>query len=389
MIGKLTGIVDSIAEDAVILDVNGVGYLVQCPASTLSRLAAGAHASLMIEMKVSEDAIKLYGFASAEEREWFRLLQTVQNVGGKVALSVLSTLSPRELQRALALGDKAMIGRAPGVGPKLALRIATELKDKAPAMMLRGEDDALRAAGACAARARQPMRCRRWSSWAIPKARPPKRWRARPSDLGEHAETGALIREALKGMAQMSRKNERLVTPERSEDDALEASLRPKRLADFVGQQQARENLSVFIDAAKARGEALDHVLFSGPPGLGKTTLAQIVARELGVNFRSTSGPVLAKAGDLAAILTNLEPRDVLFIDEIHRLNPAVEEILYPAMEDYELDLVIGEGPAARSVKIQLAPFTLVGATTRSGLITTPLRDRFGIPVRLNFYTRR
>ena len=180
---------------------------------------------------------------------------------------------------------------------------------------------------------------------------------------------------------------ERLVTPERSEEDSLEASLRPKRLADFVGQQQARENLSIFIQAAKARGEALDHVLFSGPPGLGKTTLAQIVARELGVNFRSTSGPVLAKAGDLAAILTNLEPRDVLFIDEIHRLNPAVEEILYPAMEDYELDLVIGEGPSARSVKITLNPFTLVGATTRSGLITTPLRDRFGIPVRLNFYS--
>jgi Holliday junction DNA helicase RuvB len=182
-------------------------------------------------------------------------------------------------------------------------------------------------------------------------------------------------------------KTDRLVTSERSEDDTLEASLRPKRLADFVGQQQARENLSIFIDAAKDRGEALDHVLFHGPPGLGKTTLAQIVARELGVNFRSTSGPVLAKAGDLAAILTNLEPRDVLFIDEIHRLNPAVEEILYPAMEDYELDLVIGEGPSARSVKIQLAPFTLVGATTRSGLITTPLRDRFGIPIRLNFYT--
>jgi Holliday junction DNA helicase RuvB len=181
--------------------------------------------------------------------------------------------------------------------------------------------------------------------------------------------------------------SDRLVTPERSEDDSLEASLRPKRLVDFVGQQQARENLSIFIAAARDRGEALDHVLFSGPPGLGKTTLAQIVARELGVNFRSTSGPVLAKAGDLAAILTNLEPRDVLFIDEIHRLNPAVEEILYPAMEDYELDLVIGEGPSARSVKITLAPFTLVGATTRSGLITTPLRDRFGIPVRLNFYT--
>ncbi len=189
-------------------------------------------------------------------------------------------------------------------------------------------------------------------------------------------------------MAKLAAKpTDRLVAPARAEEDSLEASMRPKMLAEFVGQQQARENLSVFISAAKAREEALDHVLFSGPPGLGKTTLAQIVARELGVNFRSTSGPVLAKAGDLAAILTNLEPRDVLFIDEIHRLNPAVEEILYPAMEDFELDLVIGEGPSARSVKITLAPFTLVGATTRSGLITTPLRDRFGIPVRLNFYS--
>ncbi len=178
-----------------------------------------------------------------------------------------------------------------------------------------------------------------------------------------------------------------VLDPSRRDDDVVETSLRPQVLADFIGQKQARENLDVFIRAARERGEALDHVLFSGPPGLGKTTLAQIIARELGVNFRSTSGPVLAKAGDLAAILTNLDERDVLFIDEIHRLNPVVEEILYPAMEDYELDLVIGEGPAARSVKIGLKPFTLVGATTRSGLITTPLRDRFGIPVRLNFYS--
>ncbi|HEX3442593.1 MAG TPA: Holliday junction branch migration DNA helicase RuvB [Pseudolabrys sp.] len=178
----------------------------------------------------------------------------------------------------------------------------------------------------------------------------------------------------------------RLVTADKREDD-VDASLRPQRLADFIGQEKARANLSVFIEAARARNEALDHVLFVGPPGLGKTTLAQIVSRELGVNFRSTSGPVIAKAGDLAALLTNLEPRDVLFIDEIHRLNPAVEEILYPAMEDFQLDLIIGEGPAARSVKIDLAPFTLVGATTRAGLLTNPLRDRFGIPIRLNFYT--
>jgi len=169
-------------------------------------------------------------------------------------------------------------------------------------------------------------------------------------------------------------------------DDAPDTVLRPQFLAEFVGQAQARENLRVFIDAARGRKEALDHVLFVGPPGLGKTTLAQIVARELGVNFRSTSGPVIGKAGDLAALLTNLEARDVLFIDEIHRLSPQVEEILYPALEDFRLDLIIGEGPAARSVKIELQPFTLVGATTRLGLLTTPLRDRFGIPVRLNFY---
>lgn len=180
--------------------------------------------------------------------------------------------------------------------------------------------------------------------------------------------------------------DKRLVSPE-IRGDEIDTTMRPQALDEFVGQAQARANLKVFIEAAKARGEALDHVLFVGPPGLGKTTLAQIMARELGVNFRATSGPVIAKAGDLAALLTNLEERDVLFIDEIHRLNPAVEEVLYPAMEDYQLDLIIGEGPAARSVKIDLAKFTLVAATTRLGLLTTPLRDRFGIPVRLQFYT--
>src|SRR5450631_1786425 len=185
--------------------------------------------------------------------------------------------------------------------------------------------------------------------------------------------------------APMTTPPRRLVSAEKRPED--DAALRPQVLADFAGQEAARKNLKVFIESAKTRGEALDHVLFVGPPGLGKTTLAQIVARELGVNFHSTSGPVIGKAGDLAGQLTNLEPRDVLFIDEIHRLNPAIEEILYPAMEDFQLDLIIGAGPAARSVKIDLARFTLIGATTRAGLLTTPLRDRFDIPVRLSFYT--
>lgn len=184
---------------------------------------------------------------------------------------------------------------------------------------------------------------------------------------------------------------ERMVMPEAGTEERIhegaDYALRPTSLDEFVGQQKVRENLAVFIQAARERGEAMDHTLFFGPPGLGKTTLAQIVSRELGVGFRATSGPVVAKAGDLAAILTNLQPHDVLFIDEIHRLSPVVEEILYPAMEDFQLDLIIGEGPAARSVRIDLQPFTLIGATTRSGLISTPLRDRFGIPLRLQFYS--
>ncbi|SPU46436.1 Holliday junction branch migration DNA helicase RuvB [Brevundimonas diminuta] len=181
--------------------------------------------------------------------------------------------------------------------------------------------------------------------------------------------------------------DDRIISPAPAPGEQHDRALRPQTLSEFVGQSAAKGNLKVFIDAARARAEALDHVLLFGPPGLGKTTLAQIVARELGVGFRATSGPILAKAGDLAAILTNLEPRDVLFIDEIHRMAPQVEEILYPAMEDHVLDLIIGEGPSARSVRIDLAPFTLVGATTRAGLLATPLRDRFGIPLRLEFYT--
>ncbi len=185
----------------------------------------------------------------------------------------------------------------------------------------------------------------------------------------------------------MTSKPERLIDHHLKEEDFLDRSLRPQSLDDFIGQQNVRQNLQVFVEAARNRNEPMDHLLLFGPPGLGKTTLAQIIAKELGVGFRATSGPVLSKAGDLAAILTNLQPNDVLFIDEIHRLNAVVEEILYPAMEDFRIDIIIGEGPAARSLQIDLPPFTLVAATTRSGLISAPLRDRFGIPLRLSFYT--
>jgi len=179
---------------------------------------------------------------------------------------------------------------------------------------------------------------------------------------------------------------QRIIDPQTGEEDQAQHTLRPLSFAEFTGQPEACENLKVFVKAAKGRGDALDHVILYGPPGLGKTTLAQIIAKEMGVGFKPTSGPILTKAGDLAAVLTNLQPHDVLFVDEIHRLNPAVEEILYPAMEDFKLDLMIGEGPAARTVRIDLPPFTLVGATTRMGLIAGPLRDRFGIPLRLRFY---
>ena len=179
---------------------------------------------------------------------------------------------------------------------------------------------------------------------------------------------------------------DRIVDSANQNDDAIVGNSRPKELSDFIGQKQVRDNLSIFIGAAQSREEPMDHVLLHGPPGLGKTTLAEIISRELKVGFKATSGPVVAKAGDLAAILTNLQTNDVLFIDEIHRLSPIVEEILYPAVEDYKLDLVIGEGPAARSLRIDLNPFTLIGATTRAGLLSNPFRDRFGIPARLNFY---
>src|SRR6266568_4590543 len=334
MIGKLKGLIDSYGEDFVILDVGGVGYRVHCSGRTLQALPApGEAAVLSIETYVREDQIKLFGFRTDQEREWFRLLQTVQGVGAKVALAVLGTLAPADLANAIALRDKAQVARTPGVGPKVAERIVTELKDKAPAFA--NVDPALVHLSGAIDDQRAPRPITDAISALV------NLGYGQPQAAAAIAGASRLAGEAAKTASCEHRRmttSPRMITPERRADDVGDTALRPQLLAEFVGQQQARANLQIFIDAARKRNEALDHVLFVGPPGLGKTTLAQIVARELGVGFRATSGPVIAKAGDLAALLTNLEERDVLFIDEIHRLSPAVEEVLYPAMEDFQLD---------------------------------------------------
>ncbi len=381
-----------------VLDVNGVGYVIACSARTLRQIGpAKTPASLLIDTNVREDAINLYGFIDGEEQDWFKLLTTVQGVGAKVALSILSSVSPEQLAQVIASQDKTALTQADGVGPKLALRLVTELKDKVPAfasapVQLHGAKSggALPTSAASdAVSALVNLGYRRAEAFAAvasagrrePQAKLDELIRLSLAELSR--KESAALKQATKPAAP-----ERLVEREAlPQEPAVDNALRPQRLDEFVGQSTLRANLGVFIQAAKGRKQPLDHVLLFGPPGLGKTTLAQIIAKELGVNFRATSGPVIARAGDLAALLTNLQPQDVLFIDEIHRLPAAVEEILYPAMEDFQLDLIIGEGPAARSVRIDLPPFTLVGATTRSGLITRPLRERFGIPMRLQFYT--
>ncbi len=379
MIAMLAGVIDEIGPDRLVLDVNGVGYLVFCSSRTLARAPRRGEAlRLLVETHVREDHIHLYGFAEESERHWFRLLNTVQGVGARLALAILGTLAPDALVTAILAQDKAALTRAEGVGPKLGQRIVTELKDKV------GDHRARRRARA--PRGRRSGHRRRGLGARQPRLsalRGVRRHLQRRAPA--RAEGGARCADPRRLAGARTMTPPRVVAPDPAPEDA-EPAFRPQSLGEFVGQKLLCDNLRVFIAAARARHEALDHVLLSGPPGLGKTTLAQIVAREMGAGFRATSGPVIQRAGDLAALLTNLEARDVLFIDEIHRLSPAVEEVLYPAMEDFQLDLMIGEGPSARSVKIDLPRFTLIGATTRAGLITRPLRERFGIPLRLQFY---
>ena len=373
MIAMLAGVVDQSGADRLVLDVNGVGYLVFCSSRTLGARAARAasRCGSSIETHVREDHIHLYGFADEAERDWFRLLTTVQGVGAQAGAGGARRARARRARRPRSWRRTRRRLRAPTASaPKLAQRIVTELKDKVGGHRARPRRDAVpeRADGGRRRRGLGAGQSRLSARRRLRRRRPRRR-----SGSGAEAALDALIRAGLAG-ARRDERGRASSSPEpgaRGRGRGRRSGRRPSPSSS--ARRQLRDNLRVFIQAARARGEALDHVLLSGPPGLGKTTLAQIVAREMGVGFRATSGPVIQRAGDLAALLTNLQPRDVLFIDEIHRLAPAVEEILYPAMEDFQLDLIIGEGPAARSVRIDLPPFTLVGATTRSGLITRPL----------------
>ncbi len=388
MIAMLSGTVAVRRSDHVVVDCGGVGYRLAVSAETLRHVpAVGKHVLLHSHLVVREDALALYGFATEEERELFLMLIAVQSVGPKVAIAVLSGGPPRELLAAVAAGDTARLQAAPGVGKRTAERIIVELREKVGATdtvptvlaAIRSEDprslarDGLLGLGYSRGRGRRAARRRR-------------RRAARGSDRPRTADGAPMspVRE-IHGFAHPDRPP-RVQDPQELPDDELDRSLRPRRLADFVGQTAVKDQLAVSIQAAASRGEALDHVLLAGPPGLGKTSLAQIVAAELEVPFVQTAGPALERKGDVAAFLTALEPRAVFFVDEIHRLPRALEETFYPAMEDGCLPITVGQGAGARVVTLPLPPFTLIGATTRAGLITTPLRDRFGIQHRLEHY---
>ena len=368
------------------------------PTTVVALGELGDEAFVWVHHHVREDAETLYGFPTRDEKVTFEALLGAHGVGPSMALAILSVHAPAALVRILADDDVAALCLVPGVGKKTAARLLVELKSRldvpdtgvvpaSPAwagvrrVRDRGHRRARRAGGAGLLARRDPRR----------HGRPGRRRRRRrppapgPATAGVAAMTGRRRRWA----GERCRVREELLDPEPGPDDdvAAEATLRPRRLAEFVGQSELKAHLEIVLEAARRRGQAPDHLLFSGPPGLGKTTLAGIVATELGAHMQTTSGPAVERAGDLAAILTQLEDGDVLFVDEIHRLPRAVEEVLYPAMEDFQLDIVLGKGPAARSIRLDLPRFTLVGATTRTGSITGPLRDRFGLIARLDYYT--
>ena len=414
MIAHLDGVVCSVAPDGAVIEVGGVGLLVQCTPGTLAGLRGGQRARVATSLVVREDALTLFGFADEDERNTFELLQTASGVGPRLALAMLAVFSPDGLRRAIAAEDLAALTTVPGIGRKGAQRIVLELAGGwARRPRFPGGPP-----GARARRRRRPRggtRCGpAWSAWAgrrVTPTRPSRRssrscatappglqtprtsmsrWRCAPRcGCWAHMTGGDRAPRADQGAPgdTSPEVDERLVSPVAEADDRLiEAALRPKRLGELVGQGRVREQLSLVLEGALGRGKPPDHVLLSGPPGLGKTTIAMIIAAELGAPLRVTSGPAIERAGDLAAVLSTLAEGEVVFIDEIHRVARPAEEMLYLAMEDFRVDVMIGKGPGATAIPLEIAPFTLVAATTRAGLLPAPLRDRFGFTAHLDFY---
>ena len=407
MIAHLNGTVAAVTPDGVVIDVGGVGLRVQCTPDTLASLRPGTPGRVATSLVVREDSLTLFGFATDDERNVFELLQTASGIGPRLALAMLAVHSPDALRRAVAAEDVKALTMVPGVGNKGAQRIILELKDRLGApgdLAANGTAPARRAAAVLArpgpvgsgqprlvaprrrgGRRRGRGRLRRHRTRRAHGA--PRRAAeavAAVTDIGD-ALTGAeeaelqRRRELREDGRENSSREDSVVSPLADSDErAIESALRPKRLDDFVGQHRVREQLTLLLHSALRRGRPPDHVLLSGPPGLGKTTIAMIIAAELGAPLRITSGPAIERSGDLAAVLSTLQEGEVVFIDEIHRLARPAEEMLYLAMEDFRVDIVVGKGPGATAIPLDIAPFTLVGATTRAGLLPAPLRDRFG-----------